>query len=131
MTTPISNANSSFYDPNAQFSPTDGYSGSKVSAESAPYAVFPREVTIAPVVITAEPGARQLVHRYDQARSAPDCSLEGKDAAISCAKAAITAVGGALLSTTVVGVAVAAAASFAEAVSCSKDLRAYHDCKTQ
>jgi hypothetical protein len=129
MTTPISSTNSSFYDPNAQFSPVDGSASS--SATSGPNAPPPRELTIPPVVVTGDAGAQQLTKKYDAANQAPDCSLAGKNAALSCAKAGIVAAGGALLSTTVVAAGVAAAATFAEAISCGKDLRAYYDCKTQ
>ena len=127
MTTPVSNANSSFYDPNAQFSPIDGSATSGPSPDAPP----PREVTVPPVVVTGDAGAQHLVKQHDAARQAPDCSLEGKNAALSCAKAGVAAAGGALLSTTIVGAAVGAAATFVEAISCGKDLRTYYDCKTQ
>ena len=126
MTTPVSNANSSFYDPNAQFSPIDG-SATSASPDAPP----PREITVPPVVVTGDAGAQHLVKQHDAARQAPDCSLEGKNAALSCAKAGVAAAGGALLSTTLVGTAVGAAATFVEAISCGKDLRTYYDCKTQ
>ena len=131
MTTPVSNANSSYYDPNAQFSPIDGSAPSSASSGPSPEPPPPREVTIPPVVITGDAGAQQLVKQHDVAHRAPDCSLEGKNAALSCAKAGIAAAGGALLSTTVVGAAVGAAATFVEAISCGKDLRTFYDCKTQ
>jgi hypothetical protein len=129
MPTPVSNANSSFYDPNAQLSSADGCSSTNATCgpTEAPPA---REVTIPPVVITGDAGAQQLVKQLDASRNAPSCSLEGLNAALSCGKAGITAAGGALLATTVVGAAVAAAATFAEGISCGKDLRAYYDCKT-
>lgn len=130
MTTPVSNANSSFYDPNAQFSPADGCNSSNATCgpTEAPPA---REVTIPPVVIKGDAGAQQLVKQLDALRQAPNCSIEGLNAGLSCGKAGIAAAGGALLATTVVGAAVAAAATLAEGISCGKDLRAYYDCKTQ
>lgn len=127
MTTPISNAPTSFYDPNAQASPASGCDPSIASCGPSPE----RELTIPPVVITGDAGAQQLVKQHDAARRAPDCSLEGKNAALSCAKAGVTALGGALMSTTGIGVVVGVAATFSESLSCGKDLRAYYDCKTQ
>jgi hypothetical protein len=127
MTTPVSNANSSFYDPNAQFSSVDGSATSGLSPDAPP----PREVTVPPVVVTGDAGAQHLVKQHDAARQAPDCSLEGKNAALSCAKAGVAAAGGALLATSIFGAAVGAAATFVEAISCGRDLRTYYDCKTQ
>jgi hypothetical protein len=130
MATPVSNTNSSFYDQNAQFSAADGCNSSNATcgpAEATPA----REVTIPPVVVNGDAGAQQLVKQLDASRKAPNCSLEGLNAALSCGKAGITAAGGALLATSVVGATVAVAATFAEGISCGKDLRAYYDCKTQ
>lgn len=131
MTTPVSNTNRSFYDPNAQSGSADPCDPSNASCGPSPEPASPspREVTIPPVAINGEAGSQQLVKQLDAARRAPDCSLEGKNAALSCAKAGIAAAGGALLSTTVVGAAVGAAAAFAEGISCGKDLRTYYDCK--
>jgi len=131
MTTPVSNANSSFYDPNAQFSPVGGNEPDSATSGPSPAASPSREITLSPVVITGDPGAQQLVRQHEAARQAPDCSQEAKDAALSCAKAGITAAGGSLLATTVVGAGVAVAATLAEAFSCGKDLRTYYDCKTE
>lgn len=88
-------------------------------------------MTIPPVVVTGDASVQRLVKQVDEARRAPDCSLEGKTAALSCAKAAATAAGGALLSTTIVGAGVGVAATLFESIGCGKDLRAYYDCKTQ
>lgn len=128
--TSVSNANSSSYDPNAQFSSADGCDPS--IATCGPTETPPaREVTIAPVVIQGDAGAQQLVKQLDASRNAPNCSLEGLNAAVSCGKAGAAAAGTALLTTTVIGAAIGAAGTFLEAVSCGKDLRAYYDCKTQ
>lgn len=130
MPSPVSNTNASVYDPNAQFSPAQGCDPSNASCgPSQPSPSSP--VTIPPVVVTGDAGAQKLVKQLDASRQAPNCSLEGLNAAVSCGKAGISAAGGALLATTVVGAAVAAAATFAESISCGKDLRAYYDCKTQ
>ena len=131
MTTPVSNTNRSFYDQNAQFTPVAG--NDPDSAISCPLAEAPppREITLPPVVITGDAGAQQLVKQHDAARQAPDCSQEGTNAALSCAKAGIAAAGGALLASTVVAAGVAAAATLAEAFTCGKDLRTYYDCKTE
>jgi hypothetical protein len=129
MTTPISNANSSFYDPNAQFTPVGGNDSTSGTSGCSPE--VPRELTLSPVVITGDAGAQQLIKQHDAASRAPDCSQEGKNAALSCAKAGVAAAGGAVLATTVVAAGVAAAATLLEAVSCGKDLRTYYDCKTQ
>ena len=127
MTTPISSTNSSFYDPNAQFSPVDGSAPSDPLSQAPP----PREVTIPPVVIMGESGAQQLVKKHDAARTAPDCSYEAKSAAVVCAAAAATAAQGALTSATGVGVAVGAAAALIAGIACGKELRTYYDCKQQ
>jgi hypothetical protein len=131
MTTPVSSANSSFYDPNAQFSPVAGNDPNGATSGPPPVAPLSREITVPPVVITGDAGARQLLRQHDAARQARDCSQEGKNAALSCAKAGIAAAGGGLLASTVVAAGVAAAGTFAEALSCGKDLRAYYDCKTE
>jgi hypothetical protein len=130
MTTPVSNTNSSVYDQNAQFSAAGGCNPSNATCgpSETPTA---HEVTIPPVLVEGDAGAQHLVKQLDASRKAPSCSLEGLNAALSCGKAGLTAAGGALLATSVVGAAVAAAATFAESVSCGKDLRAYYDCKTQ
>jgi hypothetical protein len=132
MPDPISSTNRSCYDPNAQFTPADAdggvssaASGTTSSAPAAP------EVSIPPVVITGDAGARQLVENYDAALERPDCSLEGATAALSCGKAGLVAAGSIALSSTVVGTGIAIAMTFAEGVECGKDLRAYYDCKTQ
>ena len=127
MPTPVSSTNSSYYDPNAQFTPADG--SRPVSPPSEPAA--PREVTLPPVMITGDAGTKQLVERHDAARQVPDCSVEGATAALSCGKAGLAAVTAAVGVTTVVGTALALAATVAESVSCAKDLLAYRDCKTQ
>ena len=129
MTTPISSESSSYYDPNAQVSST---AEGDVDASSGPSLQSPaRVITIEPVVITGDASAEQLVKKHDAGRRAPDCSMEAKNAALSCTKAGLTAAGGALLSTTGAGVVIGAAMTFAESVSCGKDLRALYDCKTQ
>jgi hypothetical protein len=129
MPTPVSTPNSSFYDPNAQFTPADQSGRTSAAASITPSAAA--EVTIDPVVINGDAGARELLRRLDAASSEPDCSLEAKTAALSCAKAGATAAGGLLISTTGVGLAVGVAATLAEGISCGKDLRAYNHCKTQ
>jgi len=82
-------------------------------------------------MIVGDAGAKQLVQRHDAARKLPDCSVEGQSAALSCGKAGLAAATGILVSATVVGTALAAAATLAEGISCGKDLRAYYDCKSQ
>jgi len=129
MTTPVSSSNSSFYDPNAQFSPVGG--SDELLSSSSSETLPPHEVTVPPVVITGDAGAQQLLKQHDAGRRASDCSQEGMNAALSCAKAGVAAAGGALLATTVVGAGVAGAATLLEAVSCGKDLRAFYDCKTE
>jgi hypothetical protein len=132
MPDPVSSTNRSYYDPNAQFTPADGDGGASAASgtpSNAPAAAS--EVSIPPVVITADVGARQLVENYDAALERPDCSLEGATAALSCGKAGLVAAGSIALSSTVVGTGIAIAMTFAEGVECGKDLRAYYDCKTQ
>jgi hypothetical protein len=127
---PISSTNSSYYDPNAQFTPADAVDPSP--AASAPVSNDPASAaTIPEVVITGDAGARQLVKNYDAALEQPDCSYEGGAAALACGKAALTAAGGVLLTSTVVGTGIAVAMTLAEGVECGKELRAYYDCKTQ
>lgn len=124
---PVSSPNSSYYDPNAQFTPADGSPPANSSSGSA----APREVSIPPLTIVGDAGAQQLVQRHDAERKPPDCSTEGATAAVSCGKAALAAATGIVAATTVAGTALAAAATFAEGISCAKDLLAYRDCKTQ
>lgn len=100
MTSPVSSANSSVYDPNAQFSAAEGCD------------------------------ARQLVRELDTARRSSDCSLEAKNATLSCAKAGVVAAGTLLLSPTGVGAFVGVPSTFAESISCGKDLRSYYDCES-
>jgi hypothetical protein len=50
MTTPVASSNSSFYDPNAQLSSTEGYV--PASGSSGPATEAPREITIPPTLIT-------------------------------------------------------------------------------
>lgn len=130
MPTPVSSPDSSYYDPTAQFTPAEG-PGLCGTASVAPPSSSAPEVTVPPVLIMGDAGAQQLVKQLDSARQAPDCSLEGANAALSCGKAGLVAAGGVLLTTTVVGAGLAVAGTFAESVSCGKDLRAYYDCKVQ
>lgn len=128
MPTPVSSNNSSYYDPHAQFSPADGSHSVAAASEFG----APREVSIPPVVIAGDAGAKQLVQRHDAARQVPDCSEQGAEAALACGKAGVVVATGILVSaTTVVGSALAAAATLAESISCGKELRAYYDCKTR
>jgi hypothetical protein len=129
MTVPVSNANSSFYDPNAQFSSAEGCEPSVASCSPAAEQPARGQVTIPPVVIQGDAGARQLVRELDASRRSPDCSLEASNAALSCAKAGVAAVGTLLVSPSGVGAAVGIAATFVESISCGKDLRAYYDCE--
>lgn len=131
MPDPISSTNSSYYDPNAQFTPADGADPSGAASAPASGAPASPEVTIPEVVISGDAGSRQIIKNYDEALERPDCSFQGAEAALSCGKAGLAAAGGVLLSTTVVGTGIAAAITFAEGVECGKDLRAYYDCKTQ
>jgi len=131
MTNPVSSTNSSYYDPTAQFSSADACDSSAATCgptleERAPAL---REVTIPPVVIRGDAGAQQLMRSLDEARHARDCSLEAKNAALSCAKAGAAAVAGAATATTVVGALPAIALTVLESVSCGKDLSAYYDCE--
>lgn len=130
MTVPISSANSSFYDPNAQFSSAEGCDP---SAAICPAAEQPSltELTIPLVVIDGDASARQLVKELDAARRSTDCSVEANNAALSCAKVGLAAAGTLLLAPTALGAAVGVAATFLESVSCGKDLRAYYDCEPQ
>ncbi len=132
MPTAISaSSNSSYYDPNAQFTAAQGADAASAASGSSPQASQPEVVTISPVVITGDAGARGLVERYDAASRTPSCSLEAKSAALSCAKVGIAAAGGILMSSTGIGAAVGLAATLAESVTCGKDLRAYSDCRDQ
>jgi hypothetical protein len=116
MTTPISTNNSSVYDPSTEMSFADGSapatSNAGPTASVAP--AGPPVLTIDPVVIEGDAGARQLVQRYEQSRRAPDCSVEAKEAALSCAKAGV-----------------AAAITLVESISCGKDLATYFECESQ
>jgi len=128
MPTPVSSPNSSYYDPYAQFTPVDGSEPAPASSEPAAR----REVNVQPVMITGEAGAKHLVQRHDAAPKLPDCLDESAEAALSCGKAGLVAATGILVSaTTVVGTALAAAATLAEGIACGKELRAYYECKTQ
>jgi hypothetical protein len=128
MTAPVSSANSTFYDPSAQLS-TIGCDPSLASCEpNAPGAAAPPEVTIPEVVIHGDAGAHHLVEQLDRAQAGADCSLQAKEAALSCSKAAAAAVAGGAAATTVLGAAAGFALAFFESVECGKDLRAYHDC---
>src|SRR5262245_62017123 len=131
MTTPVSSANSSVYDPSAQMSFADGRNAAVPSSGPTASAASPAPnvVTIDPVLIEGDAGAQQLVQRYEQSRRAPDCSLEAKEAALSCAEAAATAVAGGLSATTVVGALPAAAVVLAQSVTCGKDLSEYFACE--
>jgi hypothetical protein len=127
MMTAISSANSCFYDPNAQLSTEGGCDSSNASCGPPPES--PLEVTIPPVAISGDAGGKQLLKQLDDARGAPDCSLEAKNAALSCPKAALTAVGGVVASASVAGAVLGAVATLVESVTCGKDLRAYYDCE--
>lgn len=133
MPNPVSSANSSYYDPNAQYTPVDGPApGSAASAGASNAPGAPSEVSIPPVVIGGDAGAQHLMKQHGVALQRPDCSLEGASAAVSCGKAGLVAATGLLVSsTTIIGTGLAVAATFAESVVCGKDLRAYYDCKTQ
>jgi hypothetical protein len=130
MTTPVSSANSSFYDPNAQLN-ADGCDPNTASCQPAApaEASAPREVTIPPVLISGDAGAQQLVKQLDQAQGAPNCSLEAKEATRTCGEAATAGVLGGLAATTVLGAIPGLALAFWEGVECGKDLRAYYDCE--
>ncbi len=130
MTHPVSRANSSFYDVNAQLSSADACDASIASCGAAAEEPAPaaREMIIPPVVINGDAGAQQLIRGLDEARHAADCSLEAKTAALSCAKAGVIAMAGAATATTVVGAVPAIALTVLEGVSCGKDLRAYYEC---
>ncbi len=133
MTTPISSSSSSVYDPSAQMSFADG-SGPATSSAGPTASVAPAAppaVTIDPVVIEGDAGARQLVQRYEQSRRASDCSFEAKEAALSCTKAGVAAVVGGFSATTVVGALPAAAITLVESISCGKDLATYFECETR
>jgi hypothetical protein len=129
MTTPVGSSNSTFYDPNAQLSSTEGYP--RTSASSEPAAEAPREITVAATVISGDAGAQHLLKQHDAARRAPDCGVEAKTAGLSCAKAGITAAQGVVISSTGVGMVLGAAATLVEAYSCGRDLRTYYDCRSQ
>jgi hypothetical protein len=88
MTTPVSNANHSFYDPTAQYSAADACDATSTSCEHT--AIQPAsthaEVTISPIVIGADDGAQQLVKGADAARRQPDCTVEANLESISCGR---------------------------------------------
>lgn len=131
MTTPISNANSSFYDPSAQYSAADACDAATAScaASARQPSSVPAEVTHPPIMISGDAGAQQLVKDLDTARRSPDCSLEAKNAALSCAKAGALGMATALSSATVVAALPGLAATVFESISCGKDLRAYYECE--
>ena len=131
MPNPVSSTNSSYYDPNAQYTPVDGATPGRAASIGTAPAAAP-EISIPPIVIAADAGAQQLVKQHGAALPRPDCSHEGASAALSCGKAGLVAATGILVSsTTVIGTGLAVAATFAESVACGKDLRAYYECKTQ
>jgi hypothetical protein len=130
MTTPVSGANSCVYDPALTPALDASVRCDPTSATCGP----PAEpaATVPPSVVSdAEPGARQLVDRFDSGRRQSDCSLEAKNAGLACAKMTITAAGALAGSGTVVLGALGLARTFLDAVSCGKELRAYYDCKTE
>lgn len=134
MTSPVSQSNSSFYDPNAEVCRADdpAASSSTVSTLSPQVSASPaREVTLPPVSITGDAGARQLVERYERARSTPNCSTQAEDAALSCAKAAVSAISTVVTSPSGIVAALAYVRTFLDGTSCGRDLRSYNDCKAQ
>lgn len=127
MTTTVSSAASCFYDPNAQLSTEGGCDPSNTSCGPPPEGA--PDVTVSGGVINGDAGAKQLLEQLDGARPAPDCSLEAKNAALSCAKAGLAAVGGVLASASVAGAVLGAAGTLLESVTCGTNLRAYYDCE--
>lgn len=89
--------------------------------EVAPVAPRPAVVTIEPVLITGDAGARELLRRYDASQA---CSAEKQSALLSCPGIA-TGVLNALDGGPWAGVA----SAFHASVLCGKDLRAVVDCQ--
>lgn len=134
MPAPISNNNSSVYDSSAHVSqdsdcdPSNATCAASSSPESQPAA--PPAVTIPEVHIDGDARKQELLRRFD-ARNAPSCSAEAKDAFLACGLAGATAVAGVAASTTSVGFAGAVAVTLYTSAYCGKDLRALHDCEQQ
>jgi hypothetical protein len=133
MTTPISNAQSYFYDPEALIcrenacAPTDATCGAPPAATSP----SPHVVTIDPVVITGDAAVQQLVKQLDGSPGRQDCSFEANQASQACGKVLVAAASTLAAAPTVAGALVGIGATFLESVSCGQNLRAYYDCETQ
>lgn len=86
----------------------------------APLGAQPAHVTIAPVVITGDAGAQELLRRYDS----DQCAAPKQNAMLSC-----PAIGLGVSSLLEGGTLVASALSALHASAvCGKDLRAVYDC---
>jgi hypothetical protein len=118
MPDPISNTNRPAYeacDPSIA-SCADGPPPAPSTVTSTP------TVTIAPVVITGDAGAQELLRRYDN----QTCSAQRQSAELSC-----PAIGLGVLNTLEGGPIVGIAAAFHASLICGKDLRTVYDCNEQ
>lgn len=97
--------------------PTSAQAAARSTAPS-PAAV----VSIDPVVIKGDAGARDLIRQYD----GQSCAVQARNAAISC-----LAVAAAVRKATTSDPVSAIVGAFESSFSCGKDLRALYDCEVQ
>lgn len=134
MPTPVSASNSSVSDPSLQMSQPGGCDPENMSCAAPPAAAgqsSPNEVTVAPVYVEGDAGARQLVSAADAARVSPSCTAEKYTAAIDCVVAGATALGGVAAATTGVGAVAGFVLTAAMGANCAKSLVAVDRCEAQ
>lgn len=135
MNLPVSNARSQV-EPSSFYLDAESCDSSRMSCvgfrdASTPAATQPA-ITLEPVLIEGDGGARRLVEEYERGRGrgTADCETETMAVAHACGKAAATAVGGA--GSFLGGPITAAggvAATFLEGVDCGKALAAAYWCR--
>ncbi len=130
MPTSISNSNSSVYDRSTQVSQAADCDPTNATCSVAPVSGGQASppVTIPEVHIEGDAGKQELLRRLE-ARKAPDCSTETKNAILACAAAGATAIGGVAASTTGIGLVGGVALTLTASAYCGKELRAVHDCE--
>jgi hypothetical protein len=134
MPTPVSANNSSVYDQSPQVALTVGCDPANATCAISPMAATqtsPNEVTLPPVYVEGDAGARQLVSEFDAARESPSCGTEKYTAALDCVVAGATALGGVAAAATGVGAVAGFLLTTAMSANCAKSLVAVDRCEAQ
>jgi hypothetical protein len=131
---PASISNTSFTPDFSQFTPElDACNPDSMSclpsdasqASSSP----PPGVTVEPVGVTGDLGARELVARHDASGGSPDCSLEARNAVLSCSAAAAAAVASVAASVTVLGAVGGVGVTLVAGATCGRDVALLDNCE--